>query len=173
MRKTLNVKRLSSSKVSDLMNRWLFDPETITNGNTIEYPDDVDRPKTRGDCVGGLRPCPFVSCEFNLYLDVNPENGAIKINFPLLEVWELSETCALDVADAHPDGAPLPVVAASMGLSYDRTFQVVDEAKDHAKDVAIARGDDDGPWAREQRKAKREQREVEARMAKKKQRREP
>ena len=44
------------------------------------------------------RPCPYVSCKHHLYLDVT-EFGGIKLNFPGLEVWELEETCALDVAE--------------------------------------------------------------------------
>lgn len=156
MRKTLNIKRLSAQSMRDLMNRWLFDPVTITNGEVVEYPEDVDRPKTRADCLEGgsnaNRPCPFVSCEYHLYLDVNPKSGAIKVNFPRLEVWEMAETCALDVADRHAGGAPLPVVAAAMGLSYDRTFQCVSEAKERAKEAAGV-GDDDETREREQRRA--------------------
>jgi len=30
---------------------------------------------------------------------VSARTGAIKLNFPDLEVWEMTETCALDVAD--------------------------------------------------------------------------
>lgn len=172
MRKTLNVKRLSATAMHSLMGRWLFDPVTITSGAVAEYPKNVERPKTRADCVDGPRPCPFVSCQHHLYLDVNPTSGAIKVNFPRLDVWEMDETCALDVADKHAGGAPLPVVAAAMGLSYDRTFQVVDEAKQHARAEANAIGDDDGvAWAREQQRAEREQSDASARITKKQGRR--
>src|SRR5271170_95860 len=47
------------------------------------------RPRTRAECVNGPRPCLFVSCKHNLYLDVNPETGSIKLNFPDKEIWEL------------------------------------------------------------------------------------
>ena len=67
------------------------------------YPDvDYERPMTRADCQHGPhaeRPCPFVSCKYHLYLDVNPETGSIKLNFPHLDVSDMSDTCALDVAD--------------------------------------------------------------------------
>lgn len=53
----------------------------------------------RGDCKGGERPCPWVSCKYHLYLDVNPDNGSIKLNYPHLGVDEIPETCSLDVAD--------------------------------------------------------------------------
>jgi hypothetical protein len=85
-------------------------------------PQDVERPRTRGECAEGLRPCPFVSCKFHLYLDVNPETGSIKLNFPDLEVWEMKETCALDVADR---GAPtLDQIGAIMNLTRERVRQL-------------------------------------------------
>ena len=59
---------------------------------------DYERPKTRAECADGPRPCPFVSCRFHLYLDVN-RAGGLKLNFPDLEVEDLTESCALDVAD--------------------------------------------------------------------------
>lgn len=63
------------------------------------HPDyRTERPKTRGDCVNSQRPCPFVGCKYNLYLDVS-RNGNIKFNFPDLEVWEMKHSCALDIAD--------------------------------------------------------------------------
>jgi hypothetical protein len=45
-----------------------------------------------------------VACRHHLYLDVSPTTGTIKLNFPELEVWELGETCALDVAAAGGHG---------------------------------------------------------------------
>ncbi len=67
-------------------------------GETVEVLD-YDRPKLRVECADGPRPCLFVSCKHHLYLDVNPETGSVKLNFPDKEVWELEETCALDVAE--------------------------------------------------------------------------
>ena len=64
------------------------------------FPDvPIDRPQTRADCDHTERPCPFVSCTQHLYLDVFERTGAIKLNFPDLEVWEMADSCALDVAD--------------------------------------------------------------------------
>jgi hypothetical protein len=59
----------------------------------------ASRPKTRGDCLDGARPCPFVGCAHHLYLDVNAKNGSIKLNFPELEPDAMSDSCALDIAD--------------------------------------------------------------------------
>jgi hypothetical protein len=89
---------------------------------TLVYPTDVQRPQTREDCRSMTRPCPFVSCSHHLYLDVNPESGAIKLNFPHLEVWEMAETCSLDVADRG--GITLEEVGAILNLTRERIRQV-------------------------------------------------
>lgn len=86
------------------------------------YPDDVERPATREQCSQMARPCPFVSCAHHLYLDVNPETGAIKLNFPHLEVWEMAETCSLDLADRG--GMTLEEVGAAINVTRERARQV-------------------------------------------------
>lgn len=80
------------------------------------------RPGTREDCRTGERPCPYVSCKYHLFLDVNPETGSIKLNFPDLNVWEMSETCALDVADRG--GITLEEVGELLNLTRERIRQV-------------------------------------------------
>lgn len=70
-----------------------------------ELEEQVERPRSRHECESAPRPCPFVACRHHLYLDVSPSTGTIKLNFPELEVWELGETCALDVA-AHGGHSP-------------------------------------------------------------------
>jgi hypothetical protein len=93
------------------------------------------------------RPCAHASCSMHLYLDVNPRTGAIKMNFPHLQVWEMEETCALDVAaKAGKRGLPIEQLANAINLSYDRAFQVVDEAKKKVRAAArrlCSEGDDD------------------------------
>ncbi|HZN94066.1 MAG TPA: sigma factor-like helix-turn-helix DNA-binding protein [Myxococcales bacterium] len=83
---------------------------------------DSQRPRTRADCMNGPRPCLFVSCKHNLYLDVNPETGSIKLNFPDKEIWELEYTCALDVAEKG--GITLEEVGEIMNLTRERIRQV-------------------------------------------------
>lgn len=83
---------------------------------------DSLRPRTRADCVAAARPCLFVSCKHNLYLDVNPETGSIKLNFPDKEIWELEQTCALDVAEKG--GITLEEVGEIMNLTRERIRQV-------------------------------------------------
>ena len=95
--------------------------EEIALGQLLLMPD-VDRPETRADCKDMPRPCPFVSCKHHLYLDVNPETGSIKLNFPDLEVWEMRETCSLDVADRG--GITLEEVGEILNLTRERIRQV-------------------------------------------------
>ncbi len=83
---------------------------------------DEDRPEYRSECRMGERPCPYVSCKYHLYLDVNPRTGSIKLNFPGLEVWELTETCSLDVADRG--GITLEEVGEVLNLTRERIRQV-------------------------------------------------
>lgn len=63
-------------------------------------------PATRGECLSfrAGNPCPFVSCRHHLYLDVNPESGAIKVNFPGLERMELAEPWPRQVRRVRVDG---------------------------------------------------------------------
>jgi hypothetical protein len=83
---------------------------------------EATRPRSRADCANGPRPCMFVSCKHHLYLDVNPTTGSIKLNFPDREIWELDETCALDVADRG--GITLEEVGTIMNLTRERIRQV-------------------------------------------------
>ncbi len=109
--RTISIKRLPKRELE--RGRKLY-PET-----------DYDRPKTRADCLHGPhaeRPCPFVSCKHHLYLDVNERNGSIKVNFPDVEVWELSETCALDVADR--EGITLEEIGAVMNVTREGIRQI-------------------------------------------------
>ncbi|MCH2109796.1 MAG: hypothetical protein MK135_10725, partial [Polyangiaceae bacterium] len=117
--RTISVKRMTKRELE--MGRLLY-PET-----------DYWKPKTRAECVGGPRPCPFISCKHHLYVDVSPRTGAIKLNFPDLEVWELKESCALDVADRG--GTTLEDVGAIMNLTRERIRQV--EVKALAKLEAL------------------------------------
>ena len=64
----------------------------------------------------------FVSCKHHLYLDVNPQTGSIKLNFPDKEVWDLSETCALDVAERG--GMTLEEVGEILNLTRERVRQL-------------------------------------------------
>lgn len=96
--------------------------EELRLGALLNPPVDIPRPQTRAECQGESRPCPWVACKHHLYLDVNPETGSIKINFPDLEPWQLKHTCALDVADRN--GITLEDVGEIMNLTRERIRQV-------------------------------------------------
>ena len=102
-----------------------------------------DRPRTRGECRNGIRPCPFVSCRHHLYLDVNPVNGSIKFNFPHLDPWELTESCALDIAEGGEH--TLEEVGHVVNLTRERVRQTINDALDRAKPIAPAYGLDGEP----------------------------
>lgn len=80
------------------------------------------KPRSRAECVNGPRPCPFVSCRHHLYIDVSPTTGSIKLNFPDLEVWELGETCSLDIADRG--GVTLETVSSVLSVTRERVRQL-------------------------------------------------
>jgi hypothetical protein len=113
--KTINIHRL---------------PKRVLEIGALLFPEAVDReprPDTRAECRSGPRPCPFVSCRYHLYLDVSRRGGAIKLNFPDLEVWELEHTCALDVADAGEQ--TLEQVGALLNMTRERVRQIENAAK--------------------------------------------
>ena len=117
--RTISVKRMTKRELE--IGRLLY-PES-----------DYEKPRLRSECADGPRPCPFVSCKYHLYIDVSARTGAIKLNFPDLEVWDLGESCALDVADRG--GTTLEDVGAIMNLTRERIRQV--EVKALAKLEAL------------------------------------
>ena len=118
---TISIKRMSKREVE--MGRLMF-------------PDDEshERPKTRAECEGTRRPCVFVGCKYNLYLDINPRTGAIKVNFPDVEPCEMKESCALDVAERG--GATLEEVGEYKNLTRERVRQI--EVVAFAKIASVA-----------------------------------
>ncbi len=96
--------------------------EELRVGALMYPPVDIARPTSRAECKEEMRPCPWVACKHHLYLDINPETGSIKINFPDLEPWELKHTCALDVAERG--GITLEEVGEIMNLTRERIRQV-------------------------------------------------
>jgi len=108
----------------------LVDPELQEIIQEIEQ----TRPRSRADCATGPRPCLFIACKHHLYLDVNPATGSIKLNFPDKEVWELEQTCALDVADRG--GITLEEVGSIMNLTRERIRQVETRGLAKLREVA-------------------------------------
>ena len=106
--RTISIRRLSKAE--------------LQRGRELYPEESYWRPQSRQDCVGMERPCPFVSCKYHLYIDVHPVRGSIKVNFPDLEVWEMTDTCALDIADRG--GITLEEVGQIMNLTRERVRQL-------------------------------------------------
>jgi hypothetical protein len=100
--------------------------EELRIGRLMYPPVDIERPQTREDCRPGganeMRPCPWVACKHNLYLDINPKTGSIKFNRPDREPWEVTDSCSLDIAERG--ARTLEDVAATMNLTRERARQV-------------------------------------------------
>jgi hypothetical protein len=98
----------------------------------------VERPRVRGDCAEfapdgtylgprGPRPCPFVACRHNLFLDVL-DAGAIHMNVAGREPGEVpaSASCALDVAE--DGGVVLDEIGKALGVTRERARQIEERA---------------------------------------------
>jgi hypothetical protein len=108
--------------------------------------DLPQRPRARGDCAGGARPCPYVSCRHHLYLDVPRGGSGFRLTHPDLEPWELEETCSLDVADRG--GGTLEDVAAVMSVTRERIRQIEELALRRLRPIANRALSDDLPAPR-------------------------
>ena len=96
---------------------------------------DYDRPESRADCKNMHRPCPFVSCRYHLYLEVNEDTGSIKLNFPDMELTEMPETCALDVADRG--GVTLEEIGEILNLTRERIRQVESRGLEQLRELGF------------------------------------
>jgi len=106
--RTISIRRLSKAE--------------LNRGRAMYPEEDYWRPQTRGECAEMERPCPFVSCKYHLYIDVHPVRGSIKVNFPDVEVWDMTDSCALDIADRG--GITLEEVGEIMNLTRERVRQL-------------------------------------------------
>src|SRR5678815_855568 len=108
-------------------------PDTAAQLEADAVLAEHERPRTRGDCAGGPRPCPWAGCRYHLYLEVSPA-GTIKLAFPDLEPWDLEHSCALDLAD--DGGMTLEAVAQTVNVTRERVRQIEDRGKRLLRDVA-------------------------------------
>lgn len=104
-----------------LLDLFSYDVETGEAAKTTRRPLPLVKPRYRDECADVPRPCPFVSCRYNLYLDVR-EDGSLKINFPDREPWEMTASCALDLASDGP--RTLDIIGGLMGVSKERARQL-------------------------------------------------
>ncbi len=108
----------------------------FSDGLAYEEELEAFRPVTRADCVDGPRPCPWISCKYHLYLDVNPRTGSIKLNFPDIEPWEMVHSCVLDIADRGP--VTLEDVGRIMNLTRERIRQLEASASTKIRGTRLA-----------------------------------
>jgi len=111
--KFLHPKRRTVSRV--------YKPEEI---DVEEVDVEYERPTKRSECPG-YRPCPFVSCKYNLFLDIT-EEGDIRFNFDGVEPWQMRNSCALDVAEKGP--LKIVDVSAMVNLTKAETEEVLEQA---------------------------------------------
>lgn len=97
---------------------------------TIVTAPDERRPRTRGECKGAPRPCPWVSCRHHLALEVT-RTGGLKEKFPGVELEDMPHTCSLDLADSGP--MALDSVAYTLNVTAERVRQIEESALENLK----------------------------------------
>ncbi len=109
--------------------------EELIQGAELTDLIEYERPQSRADCKNMQRPCPFVSCRYHLYLEVNDDTGSIKLNFPDMELTEMAETCALDVADKG--GVTLEEIGEILNLTRERIRQVESRGLEQLRELGF------------------------------------
>lgn len=103
-----------------------------------------EKPRTRAECAEIPRPCVFVSCKYNLFLDVmRNKKGQVTsvvenkgVNCP--SQVPPGESCALDVAERGPKS--MDDVGALLRLRRQRIEQLEKELLIKLREAAIKRG---------------------------------
>ncbi len=108
----------------------------------ITLPPDFEfkagTPATRGDCVDGPRPCPYLSCRHHLWLKLSQDqagnwqkgrHGETTLNPSTME------TCALDVAER---GASSAEVGRLLGMDETRVRQIAAKAFKKLKRAGVS-----------------------------------
>lgn len=120
-----NEEQLPPSPDPSVRARPLSEAELDERFGELPYEGpDHDRPKTRADCVDSPRPCPYVSCRYHLYLDV--EGKLLKVFYPDRDFDEIPATCALDIADRG--GQNLEEIGGYFNLTRERIRQIENTA---------------------------------------------
>jgi len=120
-RRARSLDRSYRNGAARLRSPEVVDPEWFDQFKNEDV-SSLIRPRTRADCINGIRPCPFVGCAYHTYLDVMP-GGGIVINFPDLMPWELKCSCVLDEVANGP-------------ISWERTADVINVTRTRAQQLA-------------------------------------
>lgn len=113
------------------LRRELGEPEDLSS---FHY----EKPRFRSECEAMPRPCPFVSCRFHMFLDVNPKNGSIKFNWPGRDLRELEDTCVLDVVDKEKD-LSFSEIGDLLNISHEAARQTLEKGIRALKQEAALR----------------------------------
>ena len=96
------------------------------------------RPKARGDCVKGPRPCPWYSCWFHLGLDVDAKTGRAQLRIAPDDLFTVAHTCSLDLADKGD--VTLEFIGRLLGVTKERIRQVESLGLRHMRRTADRTG---------------------------------
>lgn len=86
---------------------------------------EAARPRTRGDCAGGERPCPWASCRHHLLWEQGGawDGGVLRSDDELLDLLDrMPATCALDAADEG--GLNLAEAGRLLDITRERMRQI-------------------------------------------------
>ena len=100
--------------------------EFLSNFINTLAPTDYKKPTRRSECTHE-RPCPFVSCRYNLFLDINRKSGNIILNFPGKEPCEMEESCALDLVEKK-HSLTLDEIGNLLNITRERVRQIEEMA---------------------------------------------
>jgi len=110
------------------------------------------RPKTRGDCAEGERPCPWWSCQYHIGAErlrvALKARGARESDRDVTDeelldiIYTLPYSCLLDVAD--DGGTTLAEIGEMLDLTRERVRQIEEQALDE-----LRFGEDFAGWTRD------------------------
>lgn len=98
-----------------------------------EQGTQVERPRTRADCMDGPRPCPWISCRYHLFDEVAhrilhvPKDGLRDMTDDKLVrvLLGMEYTCVLDWAAKGPN--TLEEIGRMFGVTRERIRQIQDK----------------------------------------------
>lgn len=117
------------------------DLDGVFNGESSLDPEEEafldhmlqNRPKTRGDCVGGLRPCPYLGCKYHTAIEVL--HRKVRVHETPLSAY----SCVLDVIDEF--GALHPAqIDELLGFKEPYASYIIEHALGRIRETEERRG---------------------------------